>query len=78
MMDEKLRRLLEEESAEIEANPDLVRNPDSRPRRPNRPRVLQVRLTEAEFEELQRDAESHHLPASTYARTVLLDRRGAA
>jgi len=73
-MDEKLRHLLEVESAEIEANPDEVRNPESKPRRQSRPRVLQVRLTEAEYAALEREADQRHIPASTYARAVLLER----
>ncbi len=32
-MDDKLRELLEEESAEIGADPNAVRNPRSKPRR---------------------------------------------
>lgn len=43
--------------------------------RPNRPsRMLNVRLTDEQFNELQSLAREHHLPMSTMARSWLLDR----
>ena len=43
--------------------------------RPNRPsRMFNVRLTDEQFNELQRLARKHHLPMSTMARSWLLER----
>lgn len=43
--------------------------------RPNRPsRMFKVRLTDEQFAELQRLATEHHLPMSTMARSLLLER----
>jgi hypothetical protein len=43
--------------------------------RPNRPsRMFNVRLTDEQFDELQRVARGHHLPMSTMARSWLLER----
>jgi len=42
--------------------------------RPNRSKPFTVRLSPEEFEELTREADSRHLPASTLARAWLLDR----
>ena len=72
-MDKKLKHLLEVESAEIERDPDAVRNPGSKAKRSARPRVLQVRLSQEEYDRLEHAASEKHLPASTYARSVLLD-----
>jgi len=38
----------------------------------DRSRVLQVRLSEAEYEALAEHAQAHDVPASTFARAVLL------
>jgi len=46
----------------------------SRVARPNRSKPFTVRLSPEEFEELTREADSRHLPASTLARAWLLDR----
>ncbi len=71
-MDEKLRHLLETESAEIEENPDAVVRSDSTVTRTSRPRTLQIRLSDEEYAQIQRIAEDRHLAPSTFARSVLL------
>ena len=43
---------------------------------PNRSRMLTLRLRQSEYEAIQRAAEQRHLPASTLARSLLLDKLG--
>jgi hypothetical protein len=48
---------------------------ETRVSRPNRPsRMFNVRLTDERYTELQDVARAHHLPASTMARSWLLER----
>lgn len=44
----------------------------------DRTRVLQVRLSEEEYQELAERADAHHVPASTLAREVLLQNLATA
>lgn len=63
-------RALEAEAGATEAYPA-----DTQIARPNRPsRMFNVRLTDAQFNELQGLAREHHLPMSTMARSWLLER----
>jgi hypothetical protein len=63
-------RALEVEAGATEAYPA-----DTQITRPNRPsRMFNVRLTDAQFNELQGLAREHHLPMSTMARSWLLER----
>jgi hypothetical protein len=41
---------------------------------PNRSRTLTLRLRQSEYDAIQRAAEQRHLPASTLARSLLLDK----
>lgn len=41
---------------------------------PNRSRMLTLRLRQSEYDAVQRAAEQRHLPASTLARSLLLDK----
>lgn len=41
---------------------------------PNRSRMLTLRLRQSEYDAIQRAAEQRHLPASTLARSLLLDK----
>ncbi|MEO8888407.1 MAG: hypothetical protein ABI429_03820 [Jatrophihabitantaceae bacterium] len=43
---------------------------------PNRSRMLTLRLRQSEYDAIQRAAEQRHLPASTLARSLLLDKLG--
>jgi hypothetical protein len=42
---------------------------------PNRSRMLTLRLRQSEYDAIQRAAEARHMPASTLARSLLLDKR---
>ena len=76
----KISDLIAEEVAAAEAASDRVDAPIPDhvrvTRGHDRSRVLQVRLSEAEYEALADRADEHHVPASTFARAVLL--RGIA
>lgn len=41
---------------------------------PNRSRMLTLRLRQSEYDAVQRAAEQRHLPASTLARSLLLEK----
>lgn len=41
---------------------------------PNRSRMLTLRLRQSEYDAIQRAAEQRHIPASTLARSLLLDK----
>ncbi|MGI8678449.1 MAG: hypothetical protein ACR2LX_07160, partial [Jatrophihabitans sp.] len=43
---------------------------------PNRSRMLTLRLRQSEYDAIQRAAEQRHLPPSTLARSLLLDKLG--
>ena len=63
-------RALEVQAGTTEAYPA-----DTQITRPNRPsRMFNVRLTDAQFNELQLLAREHHVPMSTMARGWLLER----
>jgi hypothetical protein len=63
-------RALEAESSSIGPYPA-----GTRITQPNRPsRMFNVRLTDEQFNELQKLARKHHLPMSTMARSWLLER----
>ncbi|SDU59420.1 plasmid mobilization protein [Gordonia westfalica] len=64
------------DAQEIEDHPDRAIRDDVTVARPNRARgrVLQVRLTDDEYTEVEKEAETRGLPVSTYARDVLLRR----
>lgn len=65
--------LLDSEGAAVERNADAPLKPGTRVTRGHgRTKTLQVRLTDDEYEELERDAEGLGLPVSTLARQRLL------
>ncbi len=60
---------------EVEAGSTEPYPADMQITRSNRPsRMFNVRLTDEQFNELQRLAREHHLPMSTMARSWLLER----
>ncbi len=69
-----IKELIEREAEASERNPDAPLKPGTRVTRGHgRTRTLQVRLTDAEYEELEREADAAGLPVSTLARQKLLD-----
>lgn len=70
------RKLLEQIRAESERTKDNPYPADATYTRPNRDRsrVYSVRLSEAEYEAVQRVADAAHLPASTLVRSWILAR----
>lgn len=65
----------EARTLEEEADSALPYAPGTVVTRPNAPsRMFNVRLSDEQFQELQRVAEDKHLPMSTMARAWLLDR----
>ena len=73
-IDRKLAEQLREESERTEDEPyPADRAPYTRPNR-DRSRLYSVRLSEAEYEEVQRVADAAHLPASTLVRSWILAR----
>ena len=79
-LDPKLARELQDEAsraeAAAEADPEAEFPQDATISWPNRTRMLTLRLRQSEFDAIQRAAEARHLPASTLARSLLLDKLG--
>ena len=76
-LDEQTANVVRADARRLEAAVDAHGSypADTKMTRPNRPsRMFNVRLTEEQFEELQRLAREHHLPTSTMARSWLLER----
>lgn len=75
-----LARELQEEAdraeAAAETDPEAVFPPHAEITRPNRSRMLTLRLRQSEYDAIQRAAEQRHLPASTLARSLLLAKLG--
>ena len=71
--DPKLAKQLREESERTKDEPYPAGARYTRPNR-DRSRVYSVRLSEAEYEEVQRVADAAHLPASTLVRSWILAR----
>ena len=68
-----IKELVEQERETSEANPDAPLTSDSAVSRGHpRSRTLQVRLNPKEYERIIEEADRRQMPASTYARTVLL------
>ena len=76
----KLARELQDEAARAEAaseaDPEAEFTTDASISWPNRTRMLTLRLRQSEYDAIQRAAEQRHLPASTLARSLLLDKLG--
>jgi hypothetical protein len=72
-IDRKLAEQLREESEQTKDDPYPDDAAYSRPNR-DRSRVYSVRLSEAEYQEVQRVADAAHLPASTLVRSWILTR----
>ena len=79
-LDPKLARELQNEAAvaeaAAEADPDADFPANVSISWPNRSRMLTLRLRQSEYDAIQRAAEQRHLPASTLARSLLLDKLG--
>jgi hypothetical protein len=79
-LDPKLARELQEEAvraeAVAEADPEAAFPADASISWPNRSRMLTLRLRQSEYDAIQRAAEQRHIPASTLARSLLLDKLG--
>jgi hypothetical protein len=77
-LDPKLARELQEAAtraeAAAEANPEVDFPTNASISWPNRSRMLTLRLRQSEYDAIQRAAEQRHLPASTLARSLLLDK----
>jgi len=77
-LDPKLARTLQEEATRAETaavtNPEGELPADASISWPNRSRMLTLRLRQSEYDAIQRAAEQRHLPASTLARSLLLDK----
>jgi hypothetical protein len=77
-LDPKLARELRQEATRAEAaaetNPEAQFPPNASISWPNRSRMLTLRLRQSEYDAIQRAAEQRHLPASTLARSLLLDK----
>ncbi len=77
-LDSQLARDLQEEAARAEAaaetNPEAEFPANASISWPNRSRMLTLRLRQSEYDAIQRAAEQRHLPASTLARSLLLDK----
>lgn len=72
-IDRKLADRLREESERTKDEPYPPKAAYTRPNR-DRSRVYSVRLSEAEYAEVQRVADAAHLPASTLVRSWILAR----
>jgi predicted transcriptional regulator len=72
----EIERLVAEEAAASEANPDAPIPVDSSLSRPNRARstVYSIRLNPEEVAEVQALADAARLPASTLVRSWIIDR----
>src|ERR1022692_5157959 len=79
-LDPKLARGLQEEAARAEAAAEADSEAEFPTNAsvtwPNRSRMLTLRLRQSEYDAIQRAAEQRHLPASTLARSLLLDKLG--
>jgi hypothetical protein len=79
-LDPKLARELQADAASAEAaaeaDPEAELPPNASISWPNRSRMLTLRLRQSEYDAIQRAAEQRHLPASTLARSLLLDKLG--
>ncbi len=79
-VDPKLARQLRQEATRAEvaalADPEAEFPPEASISWPNRSRMLTLRLRQSEYDAIQRAAEERHLPASTLARSLLLDKLG--
>ena len=79
-LDPKLARQLQQEAARAEAavmaDPEAEFPTSASISWPNRSRMLTLRLRQSEYDAIQRAAEQRHLPASTLARSLLLDKLG--
>ncbi|MDT0263357.1 hypothetical protein [Jatrophihabitans lederbergiae] len=79
-LDPKLARQLQDEAVRAEAaadaEPEADFPADASISWPNRSRMLTLRLRQSEYDAIQRAAEQRHLPASTFARSLLLDKLG--
>ena len=79
-LDPKLARELHDEAVRAESaaetDPDTEFHEDASISWPNRSRTLTLRLRQSEYDTIQRAAEQRHLPASTLARSLLLDKLG--
>ena len=75
-----LARKLQAEASRAEAAAEADAEADFPPHAsitwPNRSRMLTLRLRQSEYDAIQRAAEQRHLPASTLARSLLLDKLG--
>ena len=72
-LDPELVRKIREESERTKDDPYPDDATFTRPNR-DRSRVYSVRLTQSEYEEVQRVADAAHLPASTLVRSWILAR----
>ena len=79
-LDPELTRELQDEAARAEAaaeaDPETEFPADASISWPNRSRMLTLRLRQSEYDAIQRAAEQRHMPASTLARSLLLDKLG--
>jgi hypothetical protein len=79
-LDPTLARQLRDEAARAEAaaeaDPEADFPADAAISWPNRSRMLTLRLRQSEYDAIHRAAEQRHLPASTLARSLLLDKLG--
>jgi hypothetical protein len=77
-LDPDLARALREDAARAEAaaetDPEAEFPANASISWPNRSRMLTLRLRQSEYNAIQRAAEKRHLPASTLARSLLLDK----
>jgi hypothetical protein len=77
-LDPGLTRELQDEAARAEAaaeaDPEAEFPADASVSWPNRSRMLTLRLRQSEYDAIQRAAEQRHMPASTLARSLLLDK----
>lgn len=77
-LDPKLARELQDEAARAEAAAETDTKAEFPPNAsiswPNRSRMLTLRLRQSEYDAILRAAEQRHLPASTLARSLLLDK----
>jgi hypothetical protein len=77
-LDPSLARELQDEATRAEAA--AATDPEAEfPRNaaiswPNRSKMLTLRLRQSEYDAIQRAAEERHIPASTLARSLLLDK----
>ncbi len=77
-LDPKLASELQTEAAHAEAaaeaDPEAEFPSGAVTTWPNRSRMLTLRLRQSEYDAIQRAAEQRHLPPSTLARSLLLDK----